>query len=87
MIVIDQVLTQARSGRYAVGETGAELLTDARLVQRRYQDLELDLTDAVIAVLAREYATDAVLTLDRKDFRTIRPLSGHAAFRLLPDDL
>lgn len=85
--VIDQILTQARSGRYAVGETGAELFADARLVQRRYQDLELDLTDAVIAVLAREYATDAVLTLDRKDFRTIRPLSGHAAFRLLPDDL
>ncbi|MBT2493399.1 PIN domain-containing protein [Streptomyces sp. ISL-96] len=85
--VIDQVLTQARSGRYLIGETGADVLSDARLTQRRYHDLDLDLTDAVIAVLAREYATDAVLTLDRKDFRAIRPLSAHAAFRVLPDDL
>ncbi len=85
--VIDQLLTHARSGRYAIGETGADVLSDARLTQRRYRDLDLDLTDAVITVLAREYATDAVLTLDRKDFRTIRPLSPHDAFRLLPDDL
>jgi len=85
--VIDQILTKARSGRYAVGETGVDVLTEARLLQQRYRDLRLDLTDAVITVLAREYATDAVLTLDRKGFRTIRPLSGHTAFRLLPDDL
>ncbi|MEN8655185.1 PIN domain-containing protein [Streptomyces sp. 21So2-11] len=85
--VIDQLLTHARTGRYAIGETGADVLSDARLTQRRYHDLELDLSDAVITVLAREYATDAVLTLDRKDFRTIRPLSKHTAFRLLPDDL
>ncbi|MGW7194915.1 type II toxin-antitoxin system VapC family toxin [Streptomyces chryseus] len=85
--VIDQILTHAHSGRYVIGETGADILSAARLTQRRYADLELDLTDAVITVLAREYATDAVLTLDRKGFRTIRPLSAHAAFRLLPDDL
>ncbi len=85
--VIDRILAHARTGRYVIGETGADVLSDARLVQRRYRDLELDLTDAVITVLAREYTTDAVLTLDRKDFRTVRPLSAHPAFRLLPDDL
>ncbi|MDT3397476.1 PIN domain-containing protein [Streptomyces sp. B1866] len=83
----DQLLAHARAGRYAVAECGAEVLSDARTVQQRYGDLQLDLTDAVLAVTAREYATDAVLTLDRKDFRTIRPLSGHVAYRVLPDDL
>lgn len=85
--VVDGILAQTRSGRYALAAVTADVLADARLVQRRYRDLDLDLTDAVVTVVAREYATDAVLTLDRKDFRTIRPLSGHQAFRLLPDDL
>ncbi|MDQ0990531.1 type II toxin-antitoxin system VapC family toxin [Streptomyces sp. V3I7] len=85
--VIDQLLAQVRSGRYRLGDADVDVLTDARLVQRRYQGLALDLTDSVIAVLAREYATEAVLTLDRKDFRAIRPLTAHPAFRLLPDDL
>jgi hypothetical protein len=37
--------------------------------------------------LAGQFATDAILTLDRRDFRAVRPLSGRAAFRLLPDEL
>ena len=37
--------------------------------------------------LAAEYDTDAVLTLDRRDFRALRPLGRHKSFRLLPDDL
>lgn len=85
--VMDLLVAQARSGRYLLGDANADVLADARLVQRRYQGLALDLTDAVITVLAREYATDAVLTLDRKDFRALRPLTAHPAFRLLPDDL
>ncbi|MDQ1071177.1 type II toxin-antitoxin system VapC family toxin [Streptomyces canus] len=85
--VMDQLIAQARTGRYLLGDASADVLADARLVQGRYRDLALDLTDSVITVLAREYATDAVLTLDRKDFRAIRPLTSHPAFRLLPDDL
>ncbi|MDQ0911174.1 putative nucleic acid-binding protein [Streptomyces canus] len=85
--VMDQLIAQARTGRYFLGDASADVLADARLVQGRYRDLALDLTDSVITVLAREYATDAVLTLDRKDFRAIRPLTSHPAFRLLPDDL
>lgn len=85
--VMDLLVAQARTGRYLLGDVSADVLADARLVQRRYEGLALDLTDAVIAVLAREYATDAVLTLDRKDFRTVRPLTAHPAFRLLPGDL
>ena len=85
--VMDSLVAQARTGRYVFGDVHADLLADARHVQRRYRELALGLTDSVIAVMAREYATDAVLTLDRKDFRAIRPLTAHPAFRILPDDL
>ena len=43
------------------------------------------LTDAMNVALAAAYRTDAMLTTDRH-FRMIRPLTGHPAFRLLPDD-
>lgn len=36
--------------------------------------------------LATEFDTDAVLTPDRRDFRAVRPLGRHKAFRVLPDD-
>jgi uncharacterized protein len=48
---------------------------------------ELDLADAANVGLAAQYRTDAVLTLDRRDFRAMSPLTPHKWFRLLPDDL
>jgi hypothetical protein len=36
--------------------------------------------------LAAAYRTDAMFTTDGH-FRMIRPLTGHPAFHLLPDDL
>jgi hypothetical protein len=57
-------------------------------VRARYASLDLDLVDAVNVALAAEYDTDAVLTRDIRDFRTVRPLgSRHTHFRILPDDL
>jgi predicted nucleic acid-binding protein len=44
------------------------------------------LTDAMNVALAAVYRTDVMFTADRH-FRMIRPLTGHPAFRLLPDDL
>jgi predicted nucleic acid-binding protein len=49
--------------------------------------LDLDLTDAVNVASAADYDTDAILTLDRRDFRAVRPLGRHKAFRVLPADL
>ncbi|MGX1368580.1 putative nucleic acid-binding protein [Streptomyces canus] len=49
--------------------------------------MNLDLADAVNVALAADYDTDAILTLDRRDFRAVRPLGRHKAFRVLPDDL
>lgn len=85
--VNDWLLDQERTGRMAIPQVSADTLRKARLVQNRYADLRLDLTDAVNVVLAEAYDTEIILTLDRRDFRAITPLTGNHAFRLLPDDL
>ncbi|WP_042413878.1 PIN domain-containing protein [Streptacidiphilus anmyonensis] len=85
--LLDRIVDQAQRGRFLVPEVTVELLATARQVMRRYADLDLDLADAVNAALAAEFRTDAVLTLDRRDFRAIRPLTAHPSFRVLPDGL
>lgn len=84
--VLDQVRARVEAGRAALPEIDAGTLGVALAVRRRYESLGLDLADAVNVALAARYQTDAVLTLDRRDFRTVRPLTSHPAFRLLPDD-
>lgn len=86
LAINDWLLAQERTGRVAIAPVSATTLRTARLVQNRYAALRLDLTDAVSVALAEHYETDAVLTLDRRDFRAIAPLHGAPAFRLLPDD-
>ncbi|ONK12614.1 PIN domain-containing protein [Streptomyces sp. MP131-18] len=85
--VNDWLLAQERTGRVAIPELSAETLRKARVVQNRYAALRLDLTDAVNVVLAEAFDTEIILTLDRRDFRAVTPLTGKHAFRLLPDDL
>lgn len=85
--ILDEVIDSGQQGRIVVPEVTIKHLATARAVIRHYRDLDLDLTDAVSVALAARYATDAVLTLDRRDFRTIKPLTPHKHFRILPDDL
>jgi uncharacterized protein len=84
---IDWLLAQERTKRVLLPELTAQSLRRARMIQGRYAALRLDLADSVNVVLAAEYETDCILTLDRRDFRAVRPLTQHQAFRLLPDDL
>ncbi|MFC7329995.1 type II toxin-antitoxin system VapC family toxin [Marinactinospora rubrisoli] len=81
------ILAEVRRLRFQVPDVDTGILDTAQAVQQRYVDLGLDLADAVNVALAAEYRTDAVLTLDRRDFRAVRPLTPHKAFRVLPDDL
>ncbi|MFI1396294.1 type II toxin-antitoxin system VapC family toxin [Streptomyces sp. NPDC020681] len=83
---LDGIVAEARRQRFIIPDITADMLAEARAVMRRYRDLDLDLADAVNVVLASEFRTDAVLTFDRRDFRAIRPLTAHKAFRVLPDD-
>jgi uncharacterized protein len=84
--IIDEIRRWAAVGRLVVADLPAGALDIAQGLRSRYADLDLDLADAVNVVLAEQYRTDAVLTLDRRDFRALRPLSGYLVFRLLPDD-
>jgi uncharacterized protein len=84
--VLGQVRSRVEAKRAELAEIDARLLGVALSVRRRCQDMDLDLTDAVNVALAARYETDTPLTLDRRDFRALRPLSRHRAFRLLPDD-
>ncbi|MEV0364134.1 type II toxin-antitoxin system VapC family toxin [Nocardia fusca] len=74
------------AGRIVVPEVDARVIRTAVEVRGHYAALNLDLVDAMCVCLAEAFDTDAVLTLDRRDFRVLRPLAGYAAFRLLPDD-
>ncbi|MBB1260906.1 PIN domain-containing protein [Streptomyces alkaliterrae] len=86
---IDDLRYWIRRGRIILPEITEEHLGTAQTLRVRYRDLDLDLdlADAVNVALAADYDTDAVLTLDRRDFRAVRPLGHHKAFRVLPDDL
>ncbi|WP_327682859.1 PIN domain-containing protein [Kitasatospora sp. NBC_00458] len=87
MAAMDDVRRRVRSGRAVLPEITADTLDVAQALRARYRGLGLDLADAVNVALAAEFRTDAVLTLDQRDFRTVRPLSTHKAFRILPYDL
>ena len=72
------------TGRWEVPPIGPSL-TAAHALLGDYPSIGL--ADAMNVVLAREYRTDIIATLDRRHFRMIRPLTRHATFRLLPEDV
>ena len=83
---LDYIARKTALGRFQVPEVEPHLYA-ARAVMQTYADLDIGLTDAMNVVLAREFRTNALATLDRKNARAIRPLTAHEAFHLLPDDL
>jgi predicted nucleic acid-binding protein len=83
---LDHILEKVDVRRYEVPDLSPHLHT-ARTLAGVYRRMNIGLADAMNAALAAHFRTDAVFTLDREHFRVIRPLSGHACFRLLPDDL
>jgi predicted nucleic acid-binding protein len=54
-------------------------------LERRYEDLDLGLSDLSLVVLARRFRTRRLLTFDERHFRAIRPVQG-GTFTLLPAD-
>ncbi|MFC8199036.1 PIN domain-containing protein [Streptomyces sp. NPDC057298] len=84
---IDDLRRWMSRGRIVLPEITQDHLGAAQSVRARYGALDLDLADAVNVALAADYDTDAILTLDRRDFRAVRPLGRHKAFRVMPGDL
>jgi hypothetical protein len=89
-----------RGGRRAQMAFRADLVAGAYLVEwwpgavaaavpvaDMHADAGLGLADASLVALAARVETVDVATLDARHFRAVRPLSGGAAFRLIPADL
>ncbi|MDR2380542.1 MAG: hypothetical protein LBE08_05105 [Bifidobacteriaceae bacterium] len=55
------------------------------LSRRRTKPGTIDLADAMNVIVAARQETNIIIAADL-DYRFIAPLSGHAAFRLLPAD-
>lgn len=79
------IADKVAAGRFEVPDVGNDLHA-AYSVAQRYVDFPLGLTDAMNVVLARDFRTDVIATLDRRHFRAVTPLTGEDAFLLLPDD-
>lgn len=88
-IALEFIARQADARRFEIPDAAPHLRT-AIAVMRGYQDADggngVGLVDAMNVALAAAYRTAAVFTTDRH-FRMMRPLTGHEAFTLLPDDL
>ncbi|WP_433726842.1 PIN domain-containing protein [Nocardia sp. CA-129566] len=85
--MIEDLTAQSRTKHFEIATVTPDILDQANAIRRLYPALRLDLADAVLVALAADYETNAVLTLDRRDFRALTPLTQHKAFRILPDDL
>lgn len=79
----------AATRRFEIPSVGVHL-SAAIAVAEGYVDADggkgIGMADAMNVALAAAYRTEVVFTSDRH-FRMVRPLTGHKAFRLLPDDL
>lgn len=77
------MLRELASGAYLLANFGEEDLDSAATIIGRYRDQQVGVTDASLVVLAHRYRTRSILTLDRRHFEVLRPLSG-GRFSIVP---
>ena len=77
------ILRELAGGAYELAALSGEDLARAADVVDRYRDQSIGVADASLVVLAERYGTKTILTLDRRHFGVLRPLSG-GRFRILP---
>lgn len=79
------LLREVAAGAYDLTPFSADDVREAVAFIERYQDLQLRLADASVAVIAAKARTTRILTLDERHFRSVKPLWG-ASFAILPAD-
>jgi uncharacterized protein len=80
------VLAELTSPAYRLATFTDDDFKLASEVAVKYGDMQIGLTDASIVVQAARHKTTRILSLDHKHFGAMRPLTGEAAFTLLPRD-
>ena len=78
-----EILRELASGAYDLASIGLEELAITVEVIDRYRDQAIGVADASLVVLAHSYGTRTILTLDKRHFTVLRPLSG-GRFKLVP---
>ena len=76
------LLDWVHEGSLSVVEVPAAAYPDLAATLRKYSDRKLDFADAALVWLAQESGIGAILTVDRRDFSTLR-LKGGKRFRLI----
>lgn len=77
------MLAEVVRGAYRLESFEAADVEVAQRVIAKYRDLQIGLADASLVVLAARHRVRDILTLDRRHFEVIRPLTGRD-FRLWP---
>jgi predicted nucleic acid-binding protein len=77
------VLSELSSGAWHLADFDAVNLERATAVIEKYRDQDIGLADASNVVLADQHRTTTILTLDRRHFEVLRPISG-GRFSILP---
>ena len=77
------VLTGIAGGAWLLPSFGSGQLTKSISVIERYRDQEIGLADVSLLVLADQFGSRRILTLDHRHFDIIRPIGG-GRFSLLP---
>jgi predicted nucleic acid-binding protein len=77
------VLEELASGAWDCASLGPQDLRDIGSILRRYDDQQIGVADASLVHLADRYRTRVVVTLNRRQFSTLRPKSG-GRFTVLP---
>ncbi len=82
---LEQFLSDVDRGSYRIEPFTKDDIQRCRALLAQYRDLDIGLCDASVAATAERLGIDRILTVDERDFRVIRPLSGKP-FKLLPAD-
>lgn len=69
-------MRELAGGAWDLPAMDAQDLTTSAGVISQYADQQIGMADASLVVLAERYSTRTVVTLDRRHFSVIRPLSG-----------
>lgn len=70
------VARELAGGAYEIATIDAADIAQCADVVVRYRDQEIGIADASLVVLADRYGTRRILTLDRRHFDVLRPLTG-----------